>query len=145
LVQDITSSEILTKARYVTFIKPKLVNEVANSQPVSYSSIRKRLERKKIKLRFNELRDYFGTYLLNHGILEAEINLCQGRIPVDIFIRHYWSPKLQELGNRTPKTLEATDKAKSVFPLTHIQNHYSTARKSFISSLIKCIAATTLG
>ena len=31
--------------------------------------------------------------------------------PVDIFIRHYWSPKLKELGNRTPKTLEATDKA----------------------------------
>jgi hypothetical protein len=77
LVQDITSSEILTKARYVTITKPKLVNEVANSQPVSYSSIRKRLERKKIKLRFNELRDYFGTYLLNHGILEAEINLSR--------------------------------------------------------------------
>jgi hypothetical protein len=62
--------------------------------------MRKRLERKHIHLRFNELRDKFGTHLLSHGILEAEINLCQGRIPVDIFIRPYWSPKLKELGKR---------------------------------------------
>src|SRR3989304_3800839 len=93
----------------ITFIKPELLSEIASSQPASYSSIRKRLERKKTKLRFNALRDYFGTYLLNHGILEAEINLCQGRIPVDIFIRHYWSPKLKELGCRILNTLETIE------------------------------------
>ena len=88
------------------FQKPEFLNEIANSQPISYSSMRKRLERKKIKLRFNELRDYFGACLLNHGILEAEINLCQGRIPVDIFIRHHWSPRLAKLGCRILKALE---------------------------------------
>jgi intergrase/recombinase len=97
-----------TKACYITFIKPEFLNEIAASQPVTYSSLRKRIERRKMKLRFNELRDYFGTYLLSHGILEAEINLCQGRIPVDIFIRHYWSPKLKELGD---KIIKATEKA----------------------------------
>jgi hypothetical protein len=50
---------------------------------------------------------------LGHGILEAEINLCQGRIPVDIFIRHYWSPKLKELGNRIVKALEKIENLKS--------------------------------
>jgi len=80
-------------------MKPEFLKEIP------YSSFRKRLDRKKMKLRFNELRDYFGTYLLNHGILEAEIDLCQGRIPVDIFIRHYWSPKLKELGYRVFKAL----------------------------------------
>ena len=95
-----------TKACYITFIKPEFLNEIAVSQPVTYSSFRKRLDRKKSKLRFNELRDYFGTFLLNHGILEAEINICQGRIPVDIFIRHYWSPKLKELGARIFKAME---------------------------------------
>ena len=96
-----------TKACYITFIKPEFLNEIAASKPVTYSSLRKRLEHRKMRLRFNELRDYFGTNLLNHGILEAEINLCQGRIPVDIFIRHYWSPKLKELGDRV---LSATAK-----------------------------------
>ena len=96
-----------TKACYITFIKPEFLNEIAASQTVTYSSLRKKLEHKKMKPRFDELRDYFGTYLLNHGILEAEINLCQGRIPVDIFIRHYWSPKLRELCDRV---LSATAK-----------------------------------
>ena len=69
----------------------------------------KRLERKHLRLRFNELRDRFGTYLLSHGILEAVINLLQGRIPVDIFNRHYWSPKLKDLGVRIFKALENID------------------------------------
>jgi intergrase/recombinase len=86
-----------TKNCYITFIQPEFLSEIVQSKPVTYSMIRKRLERKSMQLRFNELRDKFGTYLLGHGILEAEINLCQGRIPVDIFIRHYWSPKLKEL------------------------------------------------
>ena len=44
--------------------------------------------------------------MLSHGILEAEINLCQGRIPISVFIRHYWSPKLKELVDKTLKILD---------------------------------------
>jgi intergrase/recombinase len=95
-----------SKACYITFIKPELLNEICNSQPVTYASIRKKLERSKIPMRFNELRDIFGTHLVNNGILEIEQNLCCGRIPVSIFIRHYWSPKLNELGERVFKALE---------------------------------------
>ena len=98
-----------TKNCYITFLQPEFLSEIAESKPVSYSMMRKRLERKHMHLRFNELRDKFGTHLLSQGILEAEINLCQGRIPVDIFIRHYWSPKLKELGNRIFKASVAID------------------------------------
>ena len=94
-----------TKCAFITFINPELLSEICNSQPVTYAAIRKCLERHNIRMRFNELRDYFGTYLLNHGLLEQEVNLLQGRIPVSIFIRHYWSPRLKELGNRVFKAL----------------------------------------
>jgi len=57
--------------------------------------------RNKLKCRMNELRDFCGTYLLQHGILEPEIDLLQGRIPPSIFTKHYWSPKLSELRDRT--------------------------------------------
>jgi intergrase/recombinase len=100
-----------TKNCFITFITPEFLSEIANSETVTYASIRKRLERNNIKMRFNELRDYFGTYLLQHGMLEQEVNLCQGRIPVDIFIRHYWSPKLKELGYRIFKALETISTA----------------------------------
>ena len=95
-----------TKNCYITFLEPEFLRQIVHSQQVSYSSLRKRLERNHLRLRFNELRDKFGTHLLSHGILEAEINLLQGRIPVDIFIRHYWSPKLKELGIRIFQALQ---------------------------------------
>jgi hypothetical protein len=62
-------------------------------------------------MRFDEFRDYFGTHLVNNGILEIEQNLVCGRIPIGIFIRHYWSPKLKELGIRI---LSATSKMETV-------------------------------
>jgi intergrase/recombinase len=100
-----------TKNCFITFINIDLLNEIANSEPVSYQALIKRLRRKGIKCRINELRDFYGTYLLQHQILEAEINLCQGRIPPSIFIKHYWSPKLSELRDRIFKALENLDKS----------------------------------
>jgi intergrase/recombinase len=99
-----------TKNCYITFLQPDFIKQLADSQKVSYLAMRKRLNRKHLRLRFNELRDKFGTYLLSHRILEAEINLLQGRIPVDVFIRHYWSPKLKELSNRIFEALENIEK-----------------------------------
>jgi hypothetical protein len=81
-----------TKNCFISFVPENIVMEIASTEPITYEMIRKRLNRNKLKCRINELRDYFGTYLLQHGILEAEINLCQGRIPPSIFIKHYWSP-----------------------------------------------------
>jgi intergrase/recombinase len=94
-----------TKNCFITFINIDLLNEIANSETVSYQAIIKRLYRKNIKCRINELRDYYGTHLLQHGILEQEVNLCQGRIPPSIFVKHYWSPKLSELRDRIFKAL----------------------------------------
>ena len=103
-----------TKNCFISFITEDLLNEIANSEPITYNMIIKRLHRNNIKCRINELRDYFGTYLLQHGILEAEINLCQGRIPPSIFIKHYWSPKLTELRDRIFKALKDLESTKRI-------------------------------
>jgi len=94
-----------TKNCFITFITEDLLKQICNSQTVSYNALRIRLNRNNVKCRINELRDYYGTYLLQHGILEPEINLLQGRIPPSIFIKHYWSPKLSELRDRIFKAL----------------------------------------
>ena len=93
-----------TKNCYISFIPDHMVKEIANSEPISYPAIRNRLNRYGIKLRINELRDQFGTNLRKYGIRKEEIDLLQGRIPQEIFIRHYWSPKLSELRDRILKT-----------------------------------------
>jgi intergrase/recombinase len=95
-----------TKNCYLTFITKYFLEEISHSEPITYFAIKKRLQRNKQPLRLDEFRDFYGTHLINNGILEAEQNLVCGRIPISIFIRHYWSPKLKELGSRIFTALE---------------------------------------
>jgi intergrase/recombinase len=86
---------------YITFIKKAMVKEIANCEPITYEMIRKRLLRRNLKCRITELRDYFATFMVRHGLIREEVDLLQGRIPPSIFIRHYWSPNFKELRDRT--------------------------------------------
>jgi hypothetical protein len=78
-----------TKKVYISIVNKGLIYEICNSQPVSYSAIRKRLARNKLNLRIKELRSYFATYLRKKGIISEYIDLLQGRIPKSVFARHY--------------------------------------------------------
>ena len=91
---------------YISFVHENLINKIANSKPISYNSLRLRLRRRNMKTRISELRDYFGTYLLKHGILREEIDLLQGRVPTSVFIRYYWSPNFKDLKSRVLNALE---------------------------------------
>lgn len=95
-----------TKNVYISIIPKSLLTSVSESEPVSYDGLRKRLMRAKLKCRLNELRDYFGTFMIRHGLIKEEIDLLQGRIPPSIFIRHYWSPSFSELKDRILRILE---------------------------------------
>jgi len=92
-----------TKNVYISFVPKSLISEIANSKPVTYSAIIKRLKRKGLRTRINELRDYYGTFMVKHGLIREEVDLLQGRIPPSIFIRHYWSPSFKEMRDRTLK------------------------------------------
>jgi len=94
-----------TKNVYISFVTPELLNQIASNEPLTYHMINKKLFRRGIKTRISELRDYFNTFMLRHGLLEQEINLLCGRIPASIFIRHYWGPSLKELSDRTLKAV----------------------------------------
>ena len=67
-----------TKNVYISFVEESMIEKIAESKRVTYQQIRKRLQRKKLPIKINELRDYFGTYMLQHGLLEQEVNLLQG-------------------------------------------------------------------
>jgi intergrase/recombinase len=94
-----------TKNVYVSIIPESLVLEICNSQIVTYPAILKRLRHDGLRCRLNELRDYFGTFMVRHGLIREEVDLLQGRIPPSIFVRHYWSPSFKELRDRTLKAI----------------------------------------
>ena len=78
-----------TKKVYISIVSRESISRICNSQPVSYSAIRKRLAKNNQHLRFKELRSYFATYLRNNGVLAEYVDLLQGRIPKSVFARHY--------------------------------------------------------
>jgi hypothetical protein len=94
-----------TKNCYVSIVPRSLIAEIAESKPVTYAALIKRLQRRNIPCRINQLRDAFGTFLIKHGLVKAEIDLLQGRVGADIFTRHYFSPAIIELRDRTLKAL----------------------------------------
>jgi intergrase/recombinase len=94
-----------TKNLYVSIIEKSLVMEIANSNPVTYEQVRKRLLRHSLKLRINELRDFYGSFMVRHNLIKEEVDLLQGRIPPSIFLRHYWSPSFRELRDRVMTAL----------------------------------------
>ena len=100
-----------TKNVYISIVTKELVQQITNSQPVSYSAIRKRLTRKKDKLRIKELRSYNGTFLRKQGILAEIVDLLHGRIKKSVFVSHYL--KIEDLRALVTQVLAITEDLES--------------------------------
>jgi intergrase/recombinase len=97
-----------TKNCYISMIPEELVQQMANSKPICYTTLRKHLEKNKLTLRIKELRSYFATYLRKNGIISEYIDLIQGRIPRSVFARHYL--KVDDLKALVSQVLAVTAK-----------------------------------
>jgi len=84
-----------TKNAYVSIVPRDMVERISKHTPVTYDSVKMKLQRKHMNLRLDELRDYYGSFMVQHGnLIREEVDLLQGRIGESIFTRHYFSPKL---------------------------------------------------
>ncbi len=94
------------KNAFISIVPESLIGKIVGGQPVTYAAITKKLQRRKIPTRISELRDFYGTFIIRHGLVAQEADLLCGRIPSSIFVRHYFSPAIKELKERTLKPLE---------------------------------------
>ena len=95
-----------SKNVYISIIPTYLVLQIANSKSVSYSTIRKRLKRNVLKVRIKELRQYYGSFMVRHGLIREEVDLLQGRVPRSIFVRNYLTIAFKELRDRIFEALK---------------------------------------
>ena len=95
-----------TKNVFITMIPKDMVMQIVQCDPVTYEMVRKRLYRRGVRVRIRELRDYYATFMVKHGLIKEEVDLLQGRIGKSIFVRHYWSPAINELRSRVFKALK---------------------------------------
>jgi len=95
-----------TKNVFISMIPKDMIIQIVQCQPVTYEMIRKRLYRRGLNVRIGDLRDYYATFMVRHGLIREEVDLLQGRISKSIFVRHYWSPAISELRERVFKALK---------------------------------------
>ncbi len=85
-----------TKKAFLTVYTDRLLQELNNwHTQTSYDSLRKKLERQGIPIRFYDCRRWFAT-TLRETVDSEMIDLLSGRLPKKIFIRSYWRPELSK-------------------------------------------------
>jgi len=98
----------VTKNAYVSIVPMDLISEIGRTQKVTYAGIVKRIHRREMRCRINELRDYYGTFMVR-PLIREEVDLQQGRVGKSIFARFYWSPSFKELQSRVLKAIHEMD------------------------------------
>jgi hypothetical protein len=86
---------------FLSFVPKGVVDEVCRCRSVSDSGLKRRIAKHRLRRRFKDLRDYYATFMLYQGLLREEIDLLQGRIGKTLFMKHYFSPSLKTLRDKT--------------------------------------------
>ena len=95
-----------SKNVFFSFIPETFLNKIAECHTISDSGYKRRRMKHGLPSRLKDLREYFATYMLNHGLLREEIDLIQGRIGKSLFMKHYFSPAIEDLKNRTLNAIQ---------------------------------------
>jgi intergrase/recombinase len=86
---------------YFSFIPKDFINKIPQCKTVSISGFKRRKTKNGFSSQFHAIRDYYATFMIQHGLLQQEVDVLQGRIGRSMFMKHYFSPDLKDLENRT--------------------------------------------
>jgi intergrase/recombinase len=100
-----------TKNAFISFVSPRLCNIAKTVGLTCGNNItQKYLERHGYPMRARLLRSDFATQLRNAGIPSEAIDLIQGRISSEVFVRHYYKPALKDLGVKVLAIIELLER-----------------------------------
>ena len=87
-----------TKKAYVSIINDRIMEIAKDAEKqASYNSLKLLFKRNGIDMNMSFCRKIFATLLRTEGIEQEIIDLLQGRLPRNIFVRHYFRPTSQML------------------------------------------------
>ncbi|MEM3693905.1 MAG: hypothetical protein QXI39_07805 [Candidatus Bathyarchaeia archaeon] len=64
-----------TKNAFISFIPREFIKEVSECYPISYPTLKRCLKEHGLRLRLNELRDYYATSMVRNGLIREEVDL----------------------------------------------------------------------
>jgi hypothetical protein len=91
---------------YFSFIPKEFVVKTSQYSKVSITTLKRRRLEHGLPGKFREVRDYFATFMLQHKLLQEEVDVLQGRIGRSMFMKHYFSPEIKDLRDRTQAAVQ---------------------------------------
>ena len=90
-----------TKKVFISFVPKQIIQAIAsNGATITKDSIRKKLQRKAIRFRFSDIREFCASRSVKH-LQQPEIDFIEGRVSSTVFMRNYFNPTLiNDLKNR---------------------------------------------
>ena len=90
-----------TKKVFISFVPKHIIQAIASSgATITKDMIRKKLQRKAIRFRFSDIREFCASRSVKH-LQQPEIDFMEGRVSSTVFMRNYFNPTLvNDLKNR---------------------------------------------
>lgn len=82
-----------SKKAFISFVPGELVKEIVASQLLNSESIKTVVRRKHLPLRFGDIREAHGTFMIRY-LKKEEIDFLHGRVTSGVFMQHYFNPAL---------------------------------------------------
>jgi len=89
-----------SKNLYISAVPKELLDKISESSKIGYISIKKKLNRAGLGMRFKQLRSFYATRMREMGLLSEQIDLVQGRVGKSIFLQHYFKQDAKSLSNQ---------------------------------------------
>ena len=94
-----------SKKAFFSFVPEELIQKIQANPPTTQDSITKSFQRRHIPMRFSDIRENHGTFLIKH-LKETEIDFLHGRATSSVFMKNYFNPALiGDLKDRAQKGL----------------------------------------
>ena len=80
-----------SKKVFISFVPPRIVEEISTSSPLTRNILSKRIQRRRIRERFGDVREFYASFMLKF-LKQPEIDFLQGRVSSSVFMRNYFNP-----------------------------------------------------
>jgi intergrase/recombinase len=96
-----------TKKAYISILNGKIIEiaEHTEKKVLTYNSLKWIFKQYDVPIRMSFCRKIFATFLRTQGVQQEIIDLLEGVIPRNVFVRHYYRPNFAEESNRVSKLL----------------------------------------
>jgi hypothetical protein len=97
-----------TKKAYISIVNDRILGTARSAnKDVSYNQLKLQFKRRGIDdIHMLFCRKIFATYLRIQGVEQEIIDLLQGRIPHNVFVRHYFRPSFVKENEKVTTSLE---------------------------------------